>query len=361
MSSIFGGVAPTTPSTGVPGNNEGIDFTAKHTGEISALSWWQSPTGGPANIELSLYDTQTQAELSSVATSTAGFTAGAWNTVSLPAPVAITPGQVYTAAAFMSVGANFGFTPNGLSGHHFATDLTGLHRTARFDVAGAKAFPVTFSGTESWGVDVVFDQTAPCPECPPTNGFLINLTSPGLLHVVTGVGQCVIEALEQTPAGAPCRQCLLVPSSQIAWDECGPCGGRGSNGCENPGQVAIAIQSAYGSGQFPQPLAASYRKCNHRYEVYQAVVSVTRCLPGMDAAGNPPSCADYLTAAVILEQDRIAVRQAIACCLASANQAHPSWLSEWSIGASTTYPEQGQCGGSETTFLVATQSCLCPD
>lgn len=184
----------------------------------------------------------------------------------------------------------------------------------------------------------------------------INLTAPGFLNIVTGVGSCVIQALDQTPAGAPCRQCLLLPTQQIPWDNCGPCD------VDCSGQVALAIREVYGSERFPSPLSgASWRKCNHRYEIARAVVSVTRCVPTMGQDGAPPDCAAELAAAVTLENDRNAVRQAIACCLSAANVAHPQWVNEWVVGGSVTVGELGGCAGVETEFLVGVQSCLCPN
>jgi hypothetical protein len=360
MSSIFAGVAPTASGGSGGAANEGIDFVAAHTGTIDAVQWWMAPAGGPASVTAVLYDTQTQLPLDSVTVAGAGLVAGAWNAIPLTAPYAITPGKLYTASCFITAGNN-GFSAGLLGNHVFngAGDLTGLFRTGRFDNGAVAAFPGT-KLPDAFGVDVEFTQTPTCPECPPcppTTGFLINLTSPGFVNVVTGVGQCVVEALDQTPAGAPCRQCLLLPTMQIPWDNCGPC-----DGTECSGQVAVAIREVYGSGQFPTPLnGASWRKCSHRYEVVRAVVSVTRCVPAMSETGQPPDCSAELAAAVTLENDRTAVRQAIACCLSAANLATPYWVSEWVIGGSVTVGELGGCAGVETEFFVGVQSCLCPN
>jgi hypothetical protein len=81
----------------------------------------------------------------------------------------------------------------------------------------------------------------------------------------------------------------------------------------------------------------------------------------MDQDGAPPDCAAELAAAVILENDRTAVRQAIACCLAYQNGLTPWWVSEWAIGGSVTVGELGGCAGVETEFFVGVQSCLCPN
>jgi hypothetical protein len=184
----------------------------------------------------------------------------------------------------------------------------------------------------------------------------INLTNPGFAALVTGVGACIVDALDQTPAGAPCRQCLLVPTSQIVWDNCGPCPG----GCD--GQVAQAIRGVYGSDTFPASAAnLNWAKlsCTPKYWVAEVVVSVTRCLPSISETGEPPSCDEELAAALTLENDRTAVRQAIACCLDDVYTATPQWLAAYALGPSTTLPELGGCGGSETTYLLGVQSCPC--
>lgn len=186
----------------------------------------------------------------------------------------------------------------------------------------------------------------------------INLSSPGFVPLVTGIAACVIDALNQTPAGAPCRQCSLLPTQQIPWDNCGPCEGQ-----DCTGQVAFAIREVYGSGTFPQPLTGqTWRKCAVHYEVARVLVSVTRCVPTMDQNGIPPTCAAELLAAITLENDRTAVRQALAGCLCvlSSVTNNPRLLAEWLIGPSTTVGELGGCAGVETEFLLGVQTpCHC--
>jgi hypothetical protein len=175
----------------------------------------------------------------------------------------------------------------------------------------------------------------------------INLTL-SLAPIVTGIGACVVDALAQTPAGAPTRQCLLLPTNLIPWDNC-DCGG----------QVALAIQSVYGSTRFPTPADASrdWSKCGPPWQVAQVVVQVTRCVPTMDDQGQPPTCAASLVAAYTLENDRTAVRQALACCLTELKDSRV--IGGWAMNPSVTVGEQGGCAGVETAFLIGVRSCLC--
>lgn len=355
MSTIFNGVAPPNAANfnGTIGNN----FVVNHTGN-STGGWYYRTAGNPiAQVTMGLYQDNGHVLLASK--NQAGLAAGAWNFIPWNAPVALTPGEMYVVAAYTHDG-QLGSTPGALNGAEiFNSPFTVPNQSGRVLGGGALAFPTVFFG-DAYGVDTEFVLTepcAPCPPCPPTEGFLINLTSPGFVAIVTGLAGCVFGALAQTPAGAPCRQCVLLPTQQIPWDNCGPCLG---DGCD--GQVAFAIREVYGSDKFPQPATAeTWSKCGPRYAVARVVVSVTRCVPGMDEQGNAPSCDAELLASIILENDRSAVRQGLACCLNSAHRATPQFVSEWLISPSITVGELGQCAGSETEFLVGVRTCICPD
>ncbi len=172
--------------------------------------------------------------------------------------------------------------------------------------------------------------------------------------LVTGVGSCIATALDGSLGGRPdgFRTCLLVPTQQIPWDNCG---------CPAGGQLALAIQSVYGSTKFPQPAdsGTDWSKCGPRWQVAQVMVSLTRCVPGMDDTGAPPTCADELAAALVLESDRQTVREAIACCLEPLKTAQPQTIGGWALGPSLTVGELGGCAGIETVFWVSMPSCLC--
>jgi hypothetical protein len=166
--------------------------------------------------------------------------------------------------------------------------------------------------------------------------------------VVTGIGQCVVDALEQTPAGAPTRQCLLLPTFTIPWDNC-DCGG----------QIAQAITQVYNAESFPQPFTGNWKRRGPHRLIVQVTLQVVRCVPSMDDQGSPPSCASSLAAAITLENDRTAVRQALACCLSDLAAALPPTLLEYNIGPSVTVGELGGCAGIETVYLLSFRSCLC--
>ena len=89
-------------------------------------------------------------------------------------------------------------------------------------------------------------------------------------------------------------------------------------------------------------------------------MSVTRCVPTMDDQGIPPPCPDELAAAVTLENDRTAVRQALVCCLTELKTSLPPRIGPWAVQPSITVGESGACAGVETVFLFSVPSpCLC--
>ena len=353
MSTIFAGAIPPNAANfnGTIGNN----FVVNHQGNSTGGWFYRTAGSAVAQATMGLYQDNGHVLLTS--RNQAGLTAGAWNFIPWAAPVALTAGEMYVIAAYTHDG-QLGSTPGALNNVEiFNSPFTVPNQSGRVLGSGALTFPTGFFA-DAYGVDTEFVLTepAPCPPCPPTEGFLINLTSPGFVAIVTGLGGCVFDALAQTPAGAPCRQCMLLPTQQIRWDNCGAFEGN----CD--GQVAFAIREVYGSDTFPTPAAQkTWSKCGPRYAVARVVVSVTRCVPGMDEWANAPSCAAELAAAIILENDRTAVRQGLACCLNSAAHATPALLSEWLISPSVTVGELGQCAGSETEFLVGVRTCVCPD
>ncbi len=174
----------------------------------------------------------------------------------------------------------------------------------------------------------------------------INLTlSPA--PIVTGIGVCVLEGLAQTPAGAPDRQCLLLPTQTIPWDN-----------CDCDGQFAQAITSVYGADRFPIPAdAKDWQPCGPPWSVTRVLTSIVRCVPTMDEQAIPPTCAAEQAAAITLENDRTAVRQALACCLTDLKTA--GVIFHWSLGPSDTVGELGGCAGVETPYWFSTKSCLC--
>lgn len=167
-----------------------------------------------------------------------------------------------------------------------------------------------------------------------------------IVSVVTGVGECVYEALANTAGGLPSRYCQLVPG-QIAWDKC------------ECGQLAQSIENSYPSSAFP--VAASETPavpCGTQLVVFPVRLSLTRCVhgPGPEDKLAPP-CDRLLADALILEEDRWVVRRAVTCCLQVMSREFR--VANFAVGAAVSVGPQGTCGGVELSYLVGLGSTCC--
>lgn len=158
--------------------------------------------------------------------------------------------------------------------------------------------------------------------------------------IVTGVGQCILDELESMPesGGVPSnmRVCLLVPGN-IAWDAC------------ECGQLAQSIQLDYHSVRFPVDSSQEQIESCAQPIAYQVVASLLRCVPGM--TGNPPrppTCAKLLDAALVLEADAFALRNAVECCLLSLRDTYV--ITDFRVGQVVRVGPDGNCAGAELTY-----------
>jgi len=147
--------------------------------------------------------------------------------------------------------------------------------------------------------------------------------------------ECAAGQLDETPSGAPARQCVVY-GSQLVWDDCA---------C---GLLAVHVPRVFPSETFPI-IKQSATNCDVPFTVAEYVVSILRCVPQPDAKGNPPDCDKVSAAALIDFTDRWAVWRGVQCCLAGIR---PHVMQEQlAIG------EAGACAGSELHVLVASANC----
>lgn len=167
------------------------------------------------------------------------------------------------------------------------------------------------------------------------------------IATVTGVAECVVAALEDTPGGVPKRVCPIVPGS-IAWDAC------------ECGQLAQTITSVAPTRVFPTPSSElPDERCGSPMAVVSVTLSLTRCVASPDDRGNSPRCAALFENAVILEADRAAVRRAVRCCLADMYAASPPQIFAYAIGAANSVGPEGGCAGIELTYQFAIPNECC--
>jgi len=162
--------------------------------------------------------------------------------------------------------------------------------------------------------------------------------------IVTGIGMCVVEELENTPesGGVPdkMRVCLLVPGN-IAWDGC------------DCGQFAQTIQDDYPTLIFPADASEQVigvGGCNSRPLVYTVLASIIRCVPGMTNTTPPrsPTCDALRAAAIIMQADAFALRRAVECCLTTLQDSYQ--IAKFSVGRAMRVGPEGNCAGVELTY-----------
>jgi hypothetical protein len=164
-------------------------------------------------------------------------------------------------------------------------------------------------------------------------------------QVVAAVLECARAALANTPAGQPGRVCD-VPG-QLAWDDC------------QCGLLAVSAPRLFPATRFPLESVDTdlVAPCPPPYEAAELTVTVLRCAPNPDSAGNPPTCDALAAAAVTWARDVQVLRDALGCCLAQMVAA--GTVEAGVVQASAPTGPQGGCVGSETTLAVALPNCLC--
>lgn len=159
---------------------------------------------------------------------------------------------------------------------------------------------------------------------------------------------CAQAQLAATPGGSP-ERAGVVPGAQIAWDDC------------ECAQLTVHIPQVYPSKTFPAPKQEPpWGRCTSPLMVAEYVVTILRCVPVQDDAGNPPSIADLEAAAMLDLADRAAVLRAVSCCLSDLERGLPRFMlmqQQLAVGG------EGMCAGSETHVFVGLPACWsnCPE
>lgn len=148
--------------------------------------------------------------------------------------------------------------------------------------------------------------------------------------------QCAAGVLDETPARAPQRQCVVY-GSELVWDEC------------DCGLLAVHVPQIFPSDTFPVVRQAP-AACNAPWMVAEYVITILRCVPQPDNQGRPPKCDEIEPAAARDFSDRWAVMRGVQCCLADYRM-HV-------IAGQLAVGEAGACAGSELHVFVATANCV---
>ena len=152
---------------------------------------------------------------------------------------------------------------------------------------------------------------------------------------------CAATALGTTAAGTPPRVCFVV-GAELPWDNC------------QCGSLTVHVPRSYPSEHFPDAkVVGPFKDCTTPFTVVEYVLTVLRCVPQSDDAGNPPSCDAVELAAATDMDDRTAVLWGTQCCL--QQRMHM-------VGDQLGLGESGTCAGSELHVFVPLSNCWpCPD
>lgn len=156
--------------------------------------------------------------------------------------------------------------------------------------------------------------------------------------------QCAYDAADHGPGLEIGR--LGVVIGDIAWDDC------------QCGQLVITEERRFPSRAFPLEEIDHTAECGEPWLVIVFTLSLTRCVPVGDDAGNPPSVADLSVAAAQLSRDMNLVRPAVLCCLSEVYDANQIFA--FQLGAMEIVGPSGGCAGFDMTIMIGyTNDCGC--
>lgn len=132
-----------------------------------------------------------------------------------------------------------------------------------------------------------------------------------------------------------CRTGLVAGSA--AWDVCCDCG-------EGSGQLWVRLAGWEPDPAFEQPLPGG---CDQPTQLVVTVGSL-RCVPTLDASGNPPTEEEETAAADLIHWDADVIRNAVMCSV--EERFWVSWQPMDNLGG---------CGGGEHQFRIPFYPCDC--
>jgi hypothetical protein len=182
------------------------------------------------------------------------------------------------------------------------------------------------------------------------------------------IGRAMLEcAVDQVAATWPGeddpkigRACVVW--GEIAWDDC------------ECGQLVVAVNRQFPSNEFPFDAGSGVgtgvgavsqqSRCGSPLWLIEYTVSVLRCAPIQDDAGNPPTCEALDEHARVSSIDSWAVRTGVACCLQSLakdlQENGATAITDYLIREQPSTGPRGGCGGSDLNVTVGIRNCFCP-
>lgn len=163
-------------------------------------------------------------------------------------------------------------------------------------------------------------------------------------RVITGVGDCIVAELQNTPesGGVPPKMRLCYPIiGEVVQDGCA---------C---GQLTLSVQQEGNTVNFPQlnnSVQQGMGGCHPGNPVALIQIQLDRCVSGMNSAGQPPSCASMRADALSLYADAEVIKNATICCLSEMQRNRT--IKNYTLPAVSYLGPGGNCAAVVATFWV---------
>jgi len=174
--------------------------------------------------------------------------------------------------------------------------------------------------------------------------------------VLESVLSCVCAAMEDVRAtddtypGCPCIALIVAGEPIISCCD---------ESCDGPGgMLTVSLDNIFPSDSFPDQ-TSTFEPCKAQTWVESVVVTVARCAPQPDDAGNEPDAVEFAEAARIQAMDAYAVATGLGCCLVQDAVGHKS-KRRVQFDSARPLTEEGACVGLEVrAFVEAGTVCGC--
>lgn len=164
-------------------------------------------------------------------------------------------------------------------------------------------------------------------------------------HVITGVGDCIIAELQDTPESGG-----VGPKFRRAYPVFGEIS---QDGCNCDGQLAISVQLNGQSATFPALSNEIPRTmmCHPGMPIAQIAVQLDRCQPGIDVEKKIfPTPAQLRAAALMMHADQEVMNQSMICCLSQMKR--DGLIRNYTLPQFVPVGPSGNCGANLATFWV---------
>lgn len=170
---------------------------------------------------------------------------------------------------------------------------------------------------------------------------------------VFDIGTTILAAVSAalTADGRSVARVLMYPGT-VAWDGC------------DCGQLALGVTTHFNSRDLVNDSGNMYQNCTAPARIARYSLSIIRCIPGPDDAGNPPTAGALTNAFQIQEDDAFVAWHTVQCeltTLENVNQPGGPVIGAGIMLDQVVLPTLGSCTGTELHFQAAwwRDDCQC--